>query len=142
MKYTLPHVEIISNFFDELKSLTSGYARLFFYFNSLNSWWKFKFNNKFLSFDYENIGYVASNLVKLSFSLNNTDVDELTQIVHASRSQSIARRLVEKLKMNVPRQLYKVAVQAKLGSKIIASETIKPYRTDVTQHLVSTRRLV
>ena len=99
---------------------------------------KTQFIEKILSFDYENIGYVASNLVKLTFSLNNVDVEELTQIVHVTKSQSIARRIVEKLKNNVPRQLYKVAVQAKLGSKVIASETIKPYRTDVTQHIVST----
>lgn len=68
--------------------------------------------------------------------MNDVDVEELTQIVHTTRAQYIGRRLVEKLKIEVPRQLYKVAVQAKLGSRVIASETIKPFRTDVTQHLV------
>jgi GTP-binding protein LepA len=80
---------------------------------------------------------VPASLVKLSVSLNEIDVDELTQIIHASRANTIGRRLVEKLKNEVPRQMYKVAVQAKLGSKVIAREDIKPYRKDVTQHLVS-----
>lgn len=62
---------------------------------------------------------------------------ELTQIVHASRAQFIGRRLVEKLKIEVPRQLYKVSVQAKIGSRVLASETIKPFRKDVTADLVS-----
>lgn len=114
LKYTLPLNEIILDFSEKLKSNTSGYA----------------------SFDYEHSGYEKSDLLKLTICLNDVEIEELTQIVHADRALQIGRQLVEKLRDEVPRELFKIAVQAKVNSKIIARETIQAYRKDVTAKLV------
>ena len=107
--YELPLSEIIYDFFDALKSRTRGYA----------------------SFDYEVIGYRESDLVKLDIMLNGETVDALSFIVHREKAYPRARSIVEKLRKIIPRQLYEVAIQAAIGSRIIARESVKAKRKDV-----------
>ncbi len=107
--YELPLNEIVYDFFDTLKSRTKGYA----------------------SFDYELKGYVKSELVKLDILLNGEVVDALSFIVFAGSAYARARRMCEKLKDNIPRQLFEVPIQAAIGGKIIARETVKAMRKDV-----------
>ena len=107
--YELPLNEIIYDFFDALKSRTKGYASL----------------------DYELKGYKQSKLVKLDFMLNGEVVDALSFIVFEDRAYTRARKIAEKLKENIPRQLFEIPIQAAIGSKIIARETVKAMRKDV-----------
>ncbi|MGN0600852.1 MAG: translation elongation factor 4 [Oscillospiraceae bacterium] len=109
LHYELPLNEIIYDFFDALKSRTKGYA----------------------SFDYEMLGYVPSKLVKLDIMLNGDIVDALSFIVHADNAYKRARKIAERLKDNIPRQLFEIPIQAAVGGKIIARETVKAMRKDV-----------
>ena len=113
VEYKLPLNEVVFDFYDRLKSITKGYA----------------------SFDYELVGYEVNNLVKVSIMINGDPVDALSLIVHKDRSQSRGRALCERLKDLIPRQQFKVAIQAAIGGKIIARETVASFRKDVTQKL-------
>lgn len=113
MKYILPLSEVIVDFHDHVKSLSSGFA----------------------SFDFEESDYVKTNLVKLDILLNSAPVEEMANICHVKNVDTFARKLVLKLKELIPRQMVEIRIQAVIGSKVIARETIKPYRKDVTQWL-------
>ena len=107
--YRLPLNEVVFDFYDRLKSMTRGYA----------------------SFDYEMDGYEESELVKLAILVNSEPVDALSMIVHKNAAESRGRALCERLKDLIPRQLFKIAIQAAIGGRVVARETISPMRKDV-----------
>uniref|UniRef100_A0A8C7NSI4 GTP binding elongation factor GUF1 n=1 Tax=Oncorhynchus mykiss TaxID=8022 RepID=A0A8C7NSI4_ONCMY len=109
MKYLFPLNEIVVDFYDLLKSMSSGYA----------------------SFDYEDAGYQAAHVIKMDILLNGKPVEELTTIVHKDRAYSAGKAMCERLQDAIPRQMFEIAVQAAIGSKVIARETIKAYKKNV-----------
>jgi GTP-binding protein LepA len=108
--YDFPLAEVIYDYFDRLKSVTSGYATM----------------------DYEFTGFRADDLVKLNILVNGTPVDALSVVVHRSRAEFRGRRLIARLRKEIARHLFEIPIQAAIGGKIIARETIKPVRKDVT----------
>jgi GTP-binding protein LepA len=110
MKFDMPLAEVVFGFFDNLKTISKGYA----------------------SFDYHPIGYVQSDLVKLDILLNKDNVDALSAIIHRDRAYDWGKRICEKLRELIPRHQFEIPVQASIGTKVIARETIKALRKDVT----------
>ncbi len=110
LMFEMPLTEIVFDFYDKLKSQTRGYA----------------------SFDYHPIGYREADIVKMDIMLNGDKVDALSALIHRSRGQEFGRKLCEKLKELVPRQQFQIAIQAAIGAKIVARETISAMRKDVT----------
>jgi GTP-binding protein LepA len=110
LSFEMPMAEVVFDFYDKLKSISRGYA----------------------SFDYHPIDYRESTLVKLDIFLNSKPVDALSAIIHRDRAYDYGKRICEKLKELIPKQQFEIAIQAGIGAKIIARETIKAMRKDVT----------
>jgi GTP-binding protein LepA len=110
LKYKLPLNEVATDFYDQLKSLSSGYA----------------------SFDYEEAGFESGDLVKMDILINKNPVDALSCIVHSEKAYQIGKDLAERLRKEIPRQLFEIAIQAAIGAKIIARTTVSALRKDVT----------
>ena len=110
MQFLFPLNEIATNFFDALKAASSGYA----------------------TFDYEDAGYRRTELARLEVRINGRCVDELASIVHASRSRQRAKAIAARLKEELPRQQFAIAVQVAVGSRVLAREDVKALRKDVT----------
>jgi len=113
LKYHLPLAEVVLDFFDQLKSRTQGYASL----------------------DYEPEEYRASDLVRVDILLHGEPVDAFSMIVHRDASYSYGRRMAAKLRELIPRQQFEVPIQAAIGGRIIARETVRAFRKDVTEKL-------
>ena len=113
LKYQLPLAEVVLNFFDQLKSRTQGYASL----------------------DYEPAGYMKSDLVRVDILLQGESVDAFSAVVHRDASYEYGRKMAERLKELIPRQQFEVPIQATIGGRIIARETVRAYRKDVTAKL-------
>jgi len=109
LRYRMPLAEVVTDFFDQMKSRTQGYASL----------------------DYEPDGYSISALVKVDVLLNSQPVDAFSMIVHRDKAEDYGRRMCEKLKELIPRQLFDVPIQAAVGGRIIARQTVKAKRKDV-----------
>ena len=110
MTFEMPLAEIVFDFYDRLKSISKGYA----------------------SFDYHPIGYQQSNLIKLDIMLNGDPVDALSALIHKDNAFSLGKKICIKLKELIPRQQFEIAIQAGIGAKIVARETVKAVRKDVT----------
>lgn len=110
ISFEMPLAEIVFDFYDKLKSISKGYA----------------------SFDYHQIGYQKADLIKLDIMINGESVDALSTLIHRANAYDLGRRMCEKLKELIPRQQFDIAIQAAIGAKIIARETIKAVRKDVT----------
>jgi GTP-binding protein LepA len=110
MTFEMPLAEIVFDFYDRLKSISKGYA----------------------SFDYHPVGYQQSNLIKLDLMLNGDPVDALSALIHKDNAFSLGKKICIKLKELIPRQQFEIAIQAGIGSKIVARETVKAVRKDVT----------
>jgi GTP-binding protein LepA len=108
--FELPLAEVVYDFYDKLKSVTQGYG----------------------SFDYELLDHRKTDLVKLDILINGERVDALSQLVHRDRAVERARQACEKLRQEIPRQLFKIAIQGAIGGNIIARKTVSPLRKDVT----------
>jgi GTP-binding protein LepA len=109
LKYKLPLAEVVTDFFDELKSRTQGYASL----------------------DYEAAGYQIEKLVRVDVLLNSVPVDAFSQIIHRDKAEDYGRRMCEKLRELIPRQMFDVPIQAAIGGRIISRQTVKAKRKDV-----------
>ena len=110
LTFEMPLAEIVFDFYDRLKSISRGYA----------------------SFDYHPIGYQASNLIKLDIMLNGDPVDALSALIHKDNAFNLGKKICLKLKELIPRQQFEIAIQAGIGAKIVARETVKALRKDVT----------
>jgi GTP-binding protein LepA len=108
--FDMPLAEIVFDFYDRLKSISKGYA----------------------SFDYAPVGFKQSKLIKMDILLNNNSVDALSALIHFDNAYSMGKKICEKLKELIPRQQFDIPIQAAIGAKIIARETIKAVRKDVT----------